>query len=110
MANHPHNTLSPQLERPLPTGPRYEIVFEGSARKGRTLAKVLRALKALSERSGSVVGDAYALAAGAVLNRTERLEDLNAERRYRQRSSSTGAGKPGLTSRPQQPSRPKVKP
>jgi hypothetical protein len=67
------------------------------------------ALKALAERGGSAAGDVYAVAAGAVLNRTERLEDLNAERRFRRRLASGHAREPDLTSRPSKSSPPKVK-
>jgi hypothetical protein len=51
-------------------------------------------LKSFGERGGSLIGAAYALAAGSVMHRIEQLEDLNAERRFGQRqqtSPSVGA-------------------
>jgi hypothetical protein len=68
---------------PGPSEPRYELVFER-----RFLTRVVAELKSLADRGGSALGDVYALAATSFLNRSERLEDLNAERKYRQRSSS----------------------
>jgi hypothetical protein len=58
------------------------------------LSGLLAQLKSLGERSNAAIGGAYALAARSVLGRLERLEDLNAERRFRQRPrapSSAGA-------------------
>jgi hypothetical protein len=46
---------------------------------------LLSELRSFGERTGDVVGGAYALAARSLLTRVERLEDLNAERRYAQR-------------------------
>jgi hypothetical protein len=64
--------------------PRYEITFE--RRPKVALAGLFSVLKSYGERGGSALGDAYARVAGSILNGTERLEDLNAERRLRQRS------------------------
>jgi len=78
-----------------------KISLERRRSRVRGRSSLLAELKSLGERSGSVIGGAYALAASAVLNRLERLEDLNAERRFRQRSKATrtaGVSKPGLPS------------
>lgn len=71
------------LAQTLRTDPRSEVVFDK-----RALTGLLAELKTLSERSGSVLGDAYARAASSLLNGRERLEDLNAERRFRRRSKA----------------------
>jgi hypothetical protein len=52
---------------------------------------LLAELKSLGERGSGALADAYALAASSVLRRLERLEDLNAERSYRQRSKSAAS-------------------
>lgn len=61
-----------------------------SAQPG-SLPSLLAGLKALAERSGALVADSYARAAGSFLERLERVEDLNAERRFQQRSGSRRA-------------------
>jgi hypothetical protein len=63
--------------------PRYELVFER-----RFWNSVFAELKSLGERSGAALGDAYAVVATSLLERSERLEDLNAERKFRQREKS----------------------
>jgi hypothetical protein len=68
---------------------------------------LLGELKVLGERGGAALGDAYARAASSVLNEVERLEDLNAERRYQQRSkarASSRAAVARLASQAQNPS------
>jgi hypothetical protein len=57
-------------------------------------------LKSLGERGGSLIGAAYALAAGSVMHKIEQLDDLNAERRLGRRSQTAravGAPAAGLT-------------
>jgi hypothetical protein len=90
MANLPHETPAkrPGLSRSLPADPRYEIVFQKKPSEPRAVSGLFAELKALGERGGSALGDAYALAASSLLNRLERLEDLNAERRFRQRPTA----------------------
>lgn len=78
--------------------PRYELVFEGQLSDRRRTANVVRELRTLGERSRSTIGDVYAVAARAVLNGIERLEDLNAERRFERRANAPAA--PGRAPRP----------
>jgi hypothetical protein len=87
MANPPRKA-SPKQRGPAPTVPRYELVFERKLWDRGTLSGLFSELKSLAERSGSAIGDAYALAATAFLNQSERLEDLNAERKFQQRSKA----------------------
>jgi hypothetical protein len=88
MPNRPQKTFARR--------PRYELVLESRAREQGALSSLLAELKSLGERSGSAIGNAYALAASTFLNGRERLEDLNAERRFRQRSKpAASAGAPG---------------
>jgi hypothetical protein len=82
MANRPPKSAA---SKPHLVDPRYEVVFEET----HVFANVVAELKSIGARSGSALGDAYALAAGAFLNGKERLEDLNAERRLRQRSRAS---------------------
>jgi hypothetical protein len=85
MAKRPQKTSAKKRRQyqSLGTEPRYEIVFDK-----RKLSGLLAELKRLSERGGSALGDAYARAASSFLNRSERLADQNAERRFRQRSKA----------------------
>jgi hypothetical protein len=89
---------------------RYEIVFDNSFSGGGAWASVFAALKSLGDRGGAAIGGAYVLAARAFLRGTERLEDLNAERRFRERANGTPAARarqsaqgttPGVSSGPQ---------
>jgi len=59
--------------------------------RASALRRVFSRLNALGERTGAAVGDVYALAARAVLTRVDRLEDANAERRYRARTKAARA-------------------
>lgn len=68
---------------------RYEIVFEDRVSLKDAFSGVVSGLRTLSARSSSLLGDAYASAAGAFLERKERLQDLTAERRQRQRRART---------------------
>jgi hypothetical protein len=111
--------------RSLRNDPRFEVVFEpglferrASARRSSedrsrarqgALTQLLSKLALVRERGGAVLGDAYALAAKSFLERWERLEDLSAERRLRQRpkrgpSARAGVGRP--TTRPKELSPP----
>ena len=74
------------LKRPPISTPRYEVVFGAKAGARSVLAE----LRALFERSGEVLGDAYASVAGSVLERVERLEDARAERKFRQSPRESG--------------------
>jgi hypothetical protein len=101
VANPPRQT-SAKKHGTVPADPRYELVFER-----RFWESVFAELKSLGERSSSALGDAYALAATSFLNRSERLEDLNAERKFHQRSkarASVHAPASDLTSQPQKSS------
>jgi hypothetical protein len=80
-------TNSPSA-KPREIDPRYEITFERRLAAKVALSSLLGALKSFGERGGSALGDAYARVAGSILNEKERLEDLNAERRARQRSQA----------------------
>jgi hypothetical protein len=83
MAKRPQQA-SAKSRRPHPPpriDPRYEIVFDK-----RKLSNLFAELKSLSERSSSVIGAVYARAASSFLNQSEHLADLNAERRFKQRS------------------------
>jgi hypothetical protein len=98
MANRPQTASAKKrrLDQSRRTDPRSEITFDK-----RALSSLLAELKSLSERGGSAIGRAYARAASSFLNGTERLEDLNAERRFRQRSQpkpSAGARVPAAIS------------
>jgi hypothetical protein len=55
------------------------------------LARLSAGLKQLWQRSGEAIGDAYAVAATAFLERRERLTDLNAERKFHHHTSSSRA-------------------
>jgi hypothetical protein len=103
------NEGDPKTPQP-PADPRYVLVFEpnlvtkgprprprrvrasasGTSTRGplssASFSGVLRELNGLRERSGAVLGDAYARAAKSFLERWERFEDRAAERRQRQRS------------------------
>jgi len=67
------------------------------SRKLPPTLSVLARLKSLAERSGSVLGQGYALAASTFLNGLERLDDLNAERKYRQRARPRRPISPGAS-------------
>jgi hypothetical protein len=54
--------------------------------RAKAPAGALGELRLLRQRGGAALGEAYARAARAVFHRLERLEDLSAERRYRQAS------------------------
>jgi hypothetical protein len=81
--------------------PRYELVFEGQLSGRRRGANVIRELRTLGQRSRSTIGDVYAAAARVVLNGIERLEDLNAERRFKRRANAPAA--PSRAPRPKKP-------
>jgi len=67
-----------------------------SVRERQTAAaRRFAALKSLGERGGAVFGEAYARAARSILGRLERLEDLNAERKYLHRSRAASSARPG---------------
>lgn len=66
-----------------PSGQRRTV----RARTALKFPSLFAELKSLAERGGAALGDAYTSAASAVLTRLERLEDQNAERRYRQRAA-----------------------
>jgi hypothetical protein len=83
--NSPQKTSVTQNETDR-SDPPFELVFER-----RFLVSVFTGLKSLAERGGSALGDVYALAATSVLNRSERFEDLNAERKFHQRSRSNSS-------------------
>ena len=65
--------------------PQLGLVLE---RKPWVLSLLLAEWRALRTRVGSAVGNAYASAAGSFLHRLERIEDANAERRFRRRSKA----------------------
>jgi len=66
----------------VPSG--HEILVEKKVATKGSLLGLLTELKSLSERGGAALGAAYAAAASTFLQEKERLEDLNAERRFRQ--------------------------
>jgi heavy metal translocating P-type ATPase len=66
------------------TDRRGASVFPGGPAAKDELSSLLVGLNSLSERVGSAVGDAYALAASGFLKVKERLEDQSAERRFGQ--------------------------
>jgi hypothetical protein len=110
MTNRPRKAASKSCapERALPSDPRYELVFETRSFAKRTLPRrapervdpsnLFAELRSLGKRGGAVLGDVYAVAAGYFLDHWERLEDLNAERRLRQRSKASPAGRAGRSS------------
>jgi hypothetical protein len=78
-----------------PLEPRYELVFESKTVGKGALPALLARLESLGARGGSALGDAYARVASSLLVRKERLEDLNAERRFRRRAKAArAAGSP----------------
>ena len=56
------------------------------ARRARKKS-LLGQLESLRKQSGAIVGEIYALTARSLLKRLETIEDLEAERRFRQRKS-----------------------
>jgi hypothetical protein len=107
------NTADPKTPERQPSAePRYELVFESNLvgkgprprrPSGTTLSSVLRELKALRERGGAALGDAYALAAKSFLQRWESFEDRAAERRIRQRAQGRRATAPAAAKASQRP-------
>ena len=89
------------VARPAPAGARYEIVFDRRPPGTTALPDFIATLKRLSERGGAALGDGYARLARSLLNRLERLEDLNAERRAQRRSG----GRPERSRTPRLPAR-----
>ncbi len=89
--------MSAGLQRPV----RYELVFEDSSSARGSRPSLLASLKALGQIGGASVGNAYAVLATTVLHGIERLEDLSAERRLKQRSHgrAESAASPRLASR-----------
>jgi hypothetical protein len=82
----------------LPPDPRSEAVsVEPGALDGGALPALLVRLTSLAHRGGSLIGEGYALAASRVLHGLERLDDLNAERRLRQRAKQGRAIPPGVS-------------
>jgi len=72
--------------------------------RASALRSIFSRLNALGARTGEAVGGVYARAARAVWTRVDRLEDANAERRYRARATATraalaetGASSPSLS-------------
>lgn len=57
-----------------------------AARRARKKS-LLGQLESLRKQSGAIVGELYALTARSLLKRLETIEDLEAERRFRQRKS-----------------------
>jgi hypothetical protein len=111
MNDQPRSELAntPAAPRRLSTDARYEIVFENSLTGGGTLASVVAVLRSLGGRGGSAIGNAYVRAARAFSSGKERIEDLNAERRFRERANRTRERRPasgttpGVTPGPQTP-------
>jgi hypothetical protein len=104
--------MSTQAPAVLPAEPRSEVGQRRRRPRRGVVARWLGELKLLGERGGAALGDAYALAASSVLNELERLEDLNAERRFRQRLQARAASRAavarGLTVGKEPPSISKV--
>jgi len=92
MVNQPRRTSveKPGPHRSRPDELRRKVVLE--VRPLGVITSLMAGLKLLGERSASVVGDAYALVAGSVQDELERIEDLNAERRFRQRAKVKPSG------------------
>jgi hypothetical protein len=74
--------------------------------RSTSLSVLLSELRSFGERTGDVIGGAYALAARSLLTRVERLEDLSAERRYTQRVQSAAPKRPNAAARRLPPSLP----
>ena len=83
--------------RPLMAGPRSEAVSGSGKPLDHSGPSLLERLTSLAERSSSALGRGYALAASTVLRGLERLDDLNAERRFRQRARRRRAISPGAS-------------
>jgi len=75
-------------QRVIPTNPRYQIVFEKRLLLAGTISSLVSELRSLTERGGVLAGHVYALAAGSVLARVERLEDASADRAFRRRAQA----------------------
>ena len=78
---------APQRE---PTTARTQPTGDQGRSSAGGLPSVLAELKSLSDRGGSAIGDAYAVAARGFLLGKERLEDERAQQRARQRSQAQG--------------------
>ena len=103
---------SPEAALPaaaLPAAVRQTVARSKKPSRRGAVPGWLDGLKLIGERAGAALGDAYALAASSVLNELERFEDLNAERRFRQRSqagAASTASAPRLAAQAQKTSSP----
>lgn len=77
-------SLSP---RKRPSAPKFEIIYQRKTAVGSLLLFVGR-LGSFVAAARDALGDAYALAAGSVLERAEALEDSLAERQQRRRRAA----------------------
>jgi hypothetical protein len=82
------SSRKPKPHRASPADARRPSTSDERSFESVAASNLYRELKSLGAWSGAALGGAYALAARVVLQRLERLEDLNAERRFRQRSSA----------------------
>jgi hypothetical protein len=101
--------MKPHPQAALPVAPRQQVARRKKPSRRSALPGWLDGLKLIGERAGAALGDAYALAASSVLNELERFEDLNAERRFRQRSQAGAASRanvPRLAAQAKKPSPP----
>ena len=85
--------MSAQPRAVLPVEPRREVGQRRRRPRRGAVGRWLAELKLLGARGGAALGDAYALAASSVLNELERLEDLNAERKFQQRAQARTASR-----------------
>jgi hypothetical protein len=88
MTSRPSAQSSRKPKRASPVNARRPSASDERSIESIAASNLYRELKSLGAWSGAALGGAYALAARVVLQRLERLEDLNAERRFRQRSSA----------------------
>ncbi len=83
-------TKKAAARRPVPPSrglnPQYEIVFKRAPVPGSVIRDVFDAVGSGLSWGAKVLGTAYAAGARAALERIEAIEDVNAERRFRQRA------------------------
>jgi hypothetical protein len=99
MANHSKAAQKRRTPSKQAAGPvlKFEIIHENSNLGARAWTKVRRNLEPFVEVGRNALGDIYASAAQAVLERMEEFEDRRAERQARQRIAARAAGKRAIS-------------
>jgi hypothetical protein len=99
MANHSKAAQKRRTPSKQAAGPvlKFEIIHENSNLGARAWTKVRRNLEPFVEVGRNALGDIFASAAQAVLERMEEFEDRRAERQARQRIAARAAGKRAIS-------------